>query len=89
MNRLLIIVQGCNCCITLTSNICLMYFRDMDFNLDGDFNKLSSFKVDMSDLDFSCPPRKTTKPKERSEEESSGGNRPGRKDIDFCFDFNE
>lgn len=61
----------------------------MDFNLDGDFDKLSSFKVDMSDLDFS-PPRKTAKPKERSEEESSSGNRQRKEDrFNFSFDFNE
>ncbi|KAG2683908.1 hypothetical protein I3760_10G056100 [Carya illinoinensis] len=62
---------------------------DMDFNLDGDFDKLSSFKVDISDLDFSCPPKKTAKPKESSEAESTSGNIQGKKGFDFCFDFNE
>ncbi|KAF5472992.1 hypothetical protein F2P56_009643 [Juglans regia] len=62
---------------------------DMDFNLDGDFDKLSSFKVDISDLDFSCPPKKTAKPKESSEAESTSGNFQGKKGFDFCFDFNE
>ncbi|KAG7959087.1 hypothetical protein I3843_10G055200 [Carya illinoinensis] len=61
----------------------------MDFNLDGDFDKLSSFKVDISDLDFSCPPKKTAKPKESSEAESTSGNIQGKKGFDFCFDFNE
>nr|XP_011465021.1 PREDICTED: uncharacterized protein At4g18490 isoform X1 [Fragaria vesca subsp. vesca] len=37
---------------------------DMDFNLDGDFNKISSFKMDMSDFDFSSPPKKDAKTKE-------------------------
>lgn len=58
----------------------------MDFNLDGDFDKLSSFKVDMSDFDFSAPSKKATKLKERSEDESSTGNRQG---FNFSFDFNE
>ncbi|VVA36076.1 PREDICTED: At4g18490 [Prunus dulcis] len=62
---------------------------DMDFNLDGDFNKLSSFKMDMPDLDFSSPPKKSAKT-ERSEEEPSRGNRQGKQDrFKFSFDFNE
>ena len=62
----------------------------MDFNLDGDFDKLSSFKVDMSDLDFSCSPKKTVKPKERSGEERSSGNHKGKKDgFNFSFDFSK
>lgn len=62
----------------------------MDFNLDGDFNKLSSFKVDMSDFDFSSPSKKVVKTKERSEQESSTGNQQGKKNqFDFSFDFNE
>ncbi|KAF8409007.1 hypothetical protein HHK36_005078 [Tetracentron sinense] len=63
---------------------------DMDFALDGDFDKLSSFKVDMSDLDFSSPPRKIGKPKERSEEESIHKKHQGKQDrFSFSFDFNE
>nr|XP_023907347.1 uncharacterized protein At4g18490-like [Quercus suber] len=63
---------------------------DMDFNLDGDFDKLSSFKVDMSDLDFSCSPKKTAKPKGRSGEERSSGNNKGKKDgFNFSFDFSD
>ncbi|KAK7841049.1 uncharacterized protein CFP56_015988 [Quercus suber] len=62
---------------------------DMDFNLDGDFDKLSSFKVDVSDHDFSCSPKKTAKPKGRSGEERSSGNNKGKKDgFNFSFDFN-
>ncbi|KAM5573978.1 uncharacterized protein ABKV19_013480 [Rosa sericea] len=37
---------------------------DMDFNLDGDFDKISSFKMDMYDFDFSSPPKKDAKTKE-------------------------
>jgi hypothetical protein len=67
----------------------LLHFRDMDFNLDGDFNKLSSLKVDMSDLDFLSSPRNTAKPKERCAEESSSGNRQQKQDrFNFSFDFN-
>ncbi|KAM3700464.1 hypothetical protein ACJW31_05G100300 [Castanea mollissima] len=63
---------------------------DMDFNLDGDFDKLSSFKVDMSDLDFSYSPKKTAKPKGRSGEEGSSGNHKGKKDgFNFSFDFSD
>ena len=62
----------------------------MDFNLDGDFDNLSSFKVDMSDLDFSCLLEKTAKPKEKSGEERSSGNHKGRQDgFNFSFDFCE
>lgn len=62
----------------------------MDFNLDGDFDKLSSFKVDMSDLDFSYSPKKTAKPKGRSGEEGFTGNQKGKKDgFNFSFDFSE
>ncbi|KAH9797250.1 hypothetical protein KPL71_005804 [Citrus sinensis] len=63
---------------------------DMDFNLDGDFDKLSSFKVDMPELDFSCSSKKTAKSKERTEENSSSGNCEGKKDLfSFSFDFND
>ncbi|XP_034697512.1 uncharacterized protein At4g18490 [Vitis riparia] len=61
---------------------------DMDFNLDGDFGKISSFKVDMSDLDFS--PKKTGKSKERSGEDSVNRNHQGKQDnFAFSFDFND
>ncbi|XP_059669886.1 uncharacterized protein At4g18490 isoform X2 [Cornus florida] len=61
---------------------------DMDFGLDGDFDKISSFKVDMSDLDISSPLNKTGK--ERSKGESATGNHQGKQDrMTFSFDFNE
>ncbi|XP_057986197.1 uncharacterized protein At4g18490 isoform X2 [Hevea brasiliensis] len=63
---------------------------DMDFNLDGDFDKLTSFKLDMPDLDFSSPSKKTAKPKESSKGESSRANHQGKQDcFTFSFDFNE
>jgi len=37
----------------------------MGFDLGGVFGKLSSFKMDISDFDFSSPVKKTTKTKER------------------------
>ncbi|GLT28783.1 hypothetical protein SLA2020_036900 [Shorea laevis] len=60
---------------------------DMDFNLDGDLDKLSSFKIDLPDLDFSSPSEKS---KEKSKEETSSGNNQGKKQrFAFSFDFNE
>lgn len=62
----------------------------MDFTLDGDFGKISSFKVDMSDLDVSSPVKKAGKPKERSKEVSADGKLQGKSDrFTFPFDFNE
>ncbi|XP_022142074.1 uncharacterized protein At4g18490 isoform X2 [Momordica charantia] len=63
---------------------------DVDFNLDGSFEKLSSFKMDMSDLEFSCSPKKTEKARSSGKEESPNENL--QKDIDslnFSFDFKE
>ncbi|XP_031395595.1 uncharacterized protein At4g18490-like isoform X3 [Punica granatum] len=62
---------------------------DMDFNLDGDFSKLSTFKVDMPDIDFSCSPEETAKPKEGNAEESSVRNGEKKKEtFSFSFGFN-
>ncbi|KAJ9682772.1 hypothetical protein PVL29_018654 [Vitis rotundifolia] len=61
---------------------------DMDFNLDGDFDKISSFKVNMSNLDFS--PKKIGKSKERSGEDSINRNHQGKQDnFAVYFDFND
>ncbi|RDX95263.1 hypothetical protein CR513_22241, partial [Mucuna pruriens] len=61
---------------------------DMDFNLDGEFDKISSFKLDMSDLDFSCPPKKNSQSKDKKGEVS--GAKAGKQDgFNFNFDFNE
>ncbi|XP_043688829.1 uncharacterized protein At4g18490 isoform X2 [Telopea speciosissima] len=58
---------------------------DMDFALDGDFGKISSFKVDMSDLDFSSP-----KSRERADKKSTDGKHEAKKDhFNFNFDFQE
>ncbi|KAJ1376064.1 hypothetical protein SESBI_50335 [Sesbania bispinosa] len=61
---------------------------DMNFNLDGEFDKISSFKVDMSDLDFTCPPKKSSQIKDKKGEAS--GTKAGKQDgFNFSFDFNE
>ncbi|KAI9121244.1 hypothetical protein K1719_008277 [Acacia pycnantha] len=61
---------------------------DMDFNLDGEFDKISSFKMDMSDLDFPCSPKKPSKSKENKG--GCSGAKEGRgHSFDFNFDFNE
>ncbi|KAK4755588.1 hypothetical protein SAY87_009345 [Trapa incisa] len=63
---------------------------DMDFNLDGDFNKLSSFKVDMPEIDFSCSPKKSAKPKDGNADELEKRNGRCKKEtLSFSFDFNE
>ncbi|XP_038710812.1 uncharacterized protein At4g18490 isoform X1 [Tripterygium wilfordii] len=63
---------------------------DMDFNLEADFDKFSSFKVVMPDLDFTSSPKKTAKAKEGSKGESSKRSHQGQKDcFGFSLDFNE
>ncbi|XP_022724854.1 uncharacterized protein At4g18490-like [Durio zibethinus] len=63
---------------------------DMDFNLDGDFEKLSSFKMDMPDLDFSSPSKQNAKAKEKSKEETNSRKKQVKRDrFSFSFDFNE
>nr|KJB68823.1 hypothetical protein B456_011G033000 [Gossypium raimondii] len=63
---------------------------DIDFNLDDDFGKFSSFKVDMPDLDFSSPAKKDAKAKEKSKEETNSGKKQEKKDrLAFSFNFNE
>ncbi|CAJ2654255.1 unnamed protein product [Trifolium pratense] len=61
---------------------------DMNFDLDTDFGKMSSFKVDMSDLDFTSPPKKSSKSTDKKGEASSA--KAGKQDgFNFNFDFNE
>ncbi|KAG8372296.1 hypothetical protein BUALT_Bualt12G0051500 [Buddleja alternifolia] len=62
---------------------------DMDFNLDGDFGKMSSFNMDMSDLDISPPLKKDGKSKEKSKESSSGKDKGKADHFGFAFDFDE
>lgn len=60
----------------------------MNFDLDTAFGKISSFKVDMSDLDFTCPPKKSSQSTDKKGEAScaKGGKQDG---FNFSFDFNE
>ncbi|XP_058730773.1 uncharacterized protein At4g18490-like isoform X2 [Vicia villosa] len=61
---------------------------DMNFDLDTAFGKISSFKVDMSDLDFTSPPKKPSQSTDKKGEAScaKGGKQDG---FNFSFDFNE
>ncbi|GAB2231352.1 hypothetical protein Droror1_Dr00010358 [Drosera rotundifolia] len=59
---------------------------DMDFSLDGKFEKMAAFKVDMSDLDFSSPPKKSTAASEAKSGKETHQGKQG--DFDFSFDFN-
>ncbi|XP_057246997.1 uncharacterized protein At4g18490 isoform X3 [Beta vulgaris subsp. vulgaris] len=62
---------------------------DMDFSLDDAFGKMSSFKIDMPDLDFSSSPKKSTKSKEKSEEDFVKGDHQDKHEkFMFSFDFN-
>ncbi|XP_068462809.1 uncharacterized protein At4g18490 isoform X2 [Phaseolus vulgaris] len=61
---------------------------DLNFNLDGEFGKISSFKLDMSDLDFTCPPKKNSQSKDKKGE-VSGAKRGKQDEFNFNFDFNE
>ncbi|XP_020527860.1 uncharacterized protein At4g18490 isoform X2 [Amborella trichopoda] len=61
---------------------------DEDFAFDGCFEKLASFKVDMSDLDFSSPPRNPQKNSKTGKEAEVQEDRT-RERFKFSFDFNE
>ncbi|MQL76302.1 hypothetical protein Taro_008685 [Colocasia esculenta] len=59
-----------------------------DFELDVEFGNMSSFKMDMSDLDFSSPLKKTEKSK--LGKDATPGKLEEKKDkFSFSFDFNE
>ncbi|XP_071705840.1 uncharacterized protein At4g18490 [Rutidosis leptorrhynchoides] len=63
---------------------------DMDFSIDADFDKLSSFKMDMPSLDITSPSKKSGTSKERSKNASSGGENQAKRDsFAFSFDFDE
>lgn len=60
----------------------------MDFTLDTDFGKMSSFNIDMSDFDVSSPFKKDQKSKETSKEESNVVvNKKKGDGFNFSFDF--
>ncbi|KAL8108154.1 uncharacterized protein At4g18490-like isoform X2 [Apium graveolens] len=61
---------------------------DMDFKLDDDFGKISSFNVDISDLDVSSPVKKAGKPSGKFKESSAEKKTQGKSDrSNFQFDF--
>ncbi|KAG5622457.1 hypothetical protein H5410_007675, partial [Solanum commersonii] len=62
--------------------------EDMDFTLDTDFGKMSSFNIDMSDLDIYPPSKKDQKSKETSKDESTVAvNKKKGDGFNFSFDF--
>ncbi|VFQ89068.1 unnamed protein product [Cuscuta campestris] len=61
----------------------------MNFNLDSDFSKMSSFKIDMSDLDISSPCKKSENTKGKPKESSGGDNKGMSGGFTFNFDFKE
>lgn len=66
----------------------MIFCRDMDFNLDTEFGKIPSFKLDMPDLDFACPPKKSYQSTDKKGEASCA--KSGKQDgFDFNFDFND
>ncbi|WVZ68785.1 hypothetical protein U9M48_017677 [Paspalum notatum var. saurae] len=61
-----------------------------DFGLDGAFDKLPSFQMGMSDLDFSSPLKKKVKHSSSNGDDISEGKKETEKDnFSFSFDFNE
>ncbi|KAF8663735.1 hypothetical protein HU200_055057 [Digitaria exilis] len=61
-----------------------------DFGLDEAFDKLPSFKMSMSDLDFSSPLKKKVKHSSSIGDDLSEGKKEIEKDnFSFSFDFNE
>ncbi|KAL6845548.1 hypothetical protein ACP4OV_025043 [Aristida adscensionis] len=61
-----------------------------DFGLDGAFDKLPSFKMGMSDLDFSSPVKKKVKHNSSNGDDLLEGKKETEKDnFSFNFDFNE
>ncbi|KAG9446080.1 hypothetical protein H6P81_012208 [Aristolochia fimbriata] len=59
---------------------------DMDFGFDDGFDKISSFKLDMSDLDFSSPPRKSEIANGTPGRHSNLGKQEKKSDL-FSLDF--
>lgn len=73
-----------------TSKETFPFFRDMDFNLVNDFVKISSFNVDIPDLDVSSPVKKSASSDEKPKEVFTDGKTQGKSNRSTChFDFNE
>ncbi|XP_051150119.1 uncharacterized protein At4g18490 [Andrographis paniculata] len=62
---------------------------DMDFNLDVDFGKISSFNIDMLDIEISPPLQQAGKSKDNLDEPSSGEDKGKINRFAFAFDFDE
>ncbi|XP_074331289.1 uncharacterized protein At4g18490-like isoform X1 [Apium graveolens] len=63
---------------------------DMDFNLGNDFGKISSFSVDIPDLDVSSPVKNFAKPDEKPKKVSTDVKTQGKlNESTFQFDFNQ
>nr|AGT16558.1 hypothetical protein SHCRBa_267_H24_F_10 [Saccharum hybrid cultivar R570] len=60
-----------------------------DFGLDGAFDKLPSFQMGMSDLDFSCPQKKKVKHSSSNADLSEEKKETDKDNFSFSFDFNE
>ncbi|CAA7402573.1 unnamed protein product [Spirodela intermedia] len=60
-----------------------------DFEFDAEFGKVPSFKLDMPDLDFSSPKKRSAKSKERSRGEAISEKPERKANFSFSFDFNE
>ncbi|CAN6253443.1 unnamed protein product [Urochloa humidicola] len=60
-----------------------------DFGLDGAFDKLASFEMGMSDMDFSSPLKKNVKHNTSNGDVLSEGEKETEKDNFSSFDFNE
>ncbi|XP_074269854.1 uncharacterized protein LOC141592878 isoform X2 [Silene latifolia] len=60
---------------------------DMDFSLDDAFGKMSSFKLDMPDIDFSSSPKKSAVSKEKKSESKPAKESGQEKDDKFTFSF--
>ncbi|XP_021749352.1 uncharacterized protein At4g18490-like isoform X2 [Chenopodium quinoa] len=65
-------------CEKMTNNVKIS--GDMDFSLDDAFGKMSSFKMNMPDVDFPKSPNKSTKMVENSEEVSAKGKHQDKHD---------
>lgn len=58
--------------------------------MDADFGKISSFNMDIPDLDISSPFKKDGKSKEKSKSESANGKNKTKVDhFSFALDFDE
>ncbi|XP_078431710.1 uncharacterized protein LOC144703401 [Wolffia australiana] len=60
-----------------------------DFEFDAEFGKVPSFKLDMPDIDFSSPKRRSTNSREQAAGEALLGKPENGSGFSFSFDFNE